>query len=141
MIKIKKLHPNFKLPTYSTEGSACRDIILPEAVVIGPNSVNIVPLGFSVQVPYGYELQLRARSGLSSKIPGYLANGIGTIDSDYVGEVCCIFYNPTNDLLQFQAGQSICQCVIKECTPFDFEMVDELDNTDRGEGGFGSTGR
>jgi dUTP pyrophosphatase len=140
MIRIKKCREGFKLPEYKTVGSACRDVYLPENTVVRPHSVTKIPLGFAVQLPYGYEMQLRMRSGLSIKFPSYMANGVATIDSDYTGEVALLFTNLTSDVVQFMKGDRICQCVIKECTPFDFVEVDELVDTGRGSGGFGSTG-
>lgn len=139
MIKIKKLREGFKLPSYGSDGSACRDIYVPHKTLCEPYKVTLIPTGFSVQVPYGYEMQLRMRSGLSLKYPGYLANGIGTIDSDFTDEVMVPFYNITGDVVQFNKHDRVCQCVIKECTPFDFIEVDDIDtHMDRG-GGLGST--
>ena len=140
MIRIKLLVDGAKLPTYATTGSACRDVYVPEDTVVYPNRVTKIPLGFAVQVPYGYEMQLRMRSGLALKFPNYMANGVATIDSDYTGEVCLLFTNYTSDVVQFMKGDRICQCVVKEATPFDWVEVDELDETDRGTSGFGSTG-
>lgn len=140
MIRIKKVRDGFKMPEYSTIGSACRDVYVPEDTYCLPYQVTKVPLGFAVDVPYGYEMQLRARSGLSIKFPSYVANALGTIDSDYRGEVCLLFWNHTGDVVQFMKHDRICQCIVVEAPPFDFVDVADLDDTDRGGGGFGHTG-
>lgn len=141
MIRVKKLREDVRLPEYQTTGSACRDVYIPDNTVCRPYQVTAIPLGFSVDVPYGYELQLRARSGLSIKFPSYVANGLGTIDSDYRGEVCLLFMNWTGDVVQFMKGDRVCQCAVAEVPPFDWVEVDDLDDTERSDGGFGSTGR
>lgn len=139
MIRVKKCNEGFKMPTYATLGSACRDIHVPEDVVCLPYQVTKIPLGFQVELPYGYELQLRPRSGLSIKFPSYVANGFGVIDSDFRGEVCLLFWNYTGDIIQFRKHDRICQCALVEVPPFDWIEVEELDTTLRGYGGFGST--
>ena len=140
MIRIKGIREGFKLPSYATTGSACRDVYVPEDWHCLPNQVTKIPLGFEVDIPYGYEMQLRMRSGLSMKFPSYMANGVATIDSDFRGEVALLFTNLTGDVVQFMAGDRVCQCVIKEVPMFDFVEVTELTETDRGSGGTGSTG-
>lgn len=140
MIRIKLLREGAKAPTYATTGSACRDVYVPENTVCLPNRVTMIPLGFAVQIPYGYEMQLRMRSGLAIKFPSYMSNGVATIDSDFTGEVCLLFTNYTGDIVQFMKNDRVCQCVIKEAPMFDFVEVDSLEDTARGNGGFGHSG-
>ena len=106
--------------------------------VIAPKETAIIPLGFAVEIPNGYEMQIRPRSGLATKGK----QGIfGTIDSDYRGEVCAIIYNSSDDEFVVKKGDRIAQCLIAPVIIASFNAVDKLSETERGNGGFGSTGK
>lgn len=133
------------LPAYETVGSAGMDIraAVPEGepVTIAPGRREMVPTGLSVAIPDGYELQMRPRSGLAAKHGITCLNSPGTIDSDYRGELKVILIN--HDVLPFvvKRGERIGQMVLAPVTRLEWGVVDELPETDRGSGGFGSTGR
>lgn len=139
-IKIKLVHGG-KLPQYKTEGAACADCY---ARIPNDGSFEIpcgrrttIPLGFALELPQGYEAVIRPRSGLSKN---YIDEVIGTIDCDYRGEVCAILVN--NGYVPFivKDGDRICQLKIQQAEKFSFVEVETLDKTERGYGGFGSTG-
>jgi len=137
-IKWKRLKTHAQLPTKSTDGAACYDAYLPENCSLMPGEIKIIPLGFSVEVPVLYELQVRARSGLASK--GIIvANGVGCVDSDYRGEVGVILCNYSGMPVLFNTGDRICQLKLSYAPQVYWNMVDEIEETERGEGGFGST--
>jgi len=138
-VKFKRLKTGAEVPKKMTSGSACFDAVLPESYnPIVPREIRIVPLGFSVELPTSFEMQVRARSGLASK--GLIvANGIGTVDEDYTGEVGVILINLSQSIFPLNKGDRICQLAIREVPSFEFVVVDELSETERGEGGFGST--
>jgi len=128
------------LPTYQTTGSAGCDVKASSDVTFYPNETKLVPTGLKVSIPHGYEIQIRPRSGLSLKTGLRLANSIGTIDSDYRGEIQCIFTNTSNDKFTIKRGDRIAQFVVAPVYQADWVLVDSLDETNRGDGGFGSTG-
>lgn len=138
-VKFKRLKTGAELPKKMTSGAACFDAVLPETYKpIAPGEIRIVPLGFSVELPEGFEMQVRARSGLASK--GLIvANGIGTVDEDFRAEVGVILMNLSQSIFPLNKGDRICQLAIREVPSFEFIVVDELSETERGEGGFGST--
>lgn len=137
-IKWKRIKTHATLPSKSTKGAACYDAYLPENCTLVPGEIKIVPLGFSVEVPANYELQVRARSGLASK--GILvANGVGCVDSDYRGEVGVILFNCSGMPVLFNQGDRICQLKLSYAPVVQWTIVDEIEETDR-TGGFGSTG-
>lgn len=143
-VKVKKLYENANLPNFKTAGSAGGDLTayLPDGVPIEipPNRHALIKTGIAVEVPIGYEMQIRARSGLALKHGIMLVNGVGTIDSDYRGEVGVILYNAGNEPFTVVHGMRIAQAVFaKYETPL-FVTVEQLSDTERGEGGFGSTG-
>lgn len=140
IVKYKRLHTYAKLPTYATSGAACADVYLPTTYApLEPSEVRIVPLGFSVEIPEGYELQVRSRSGLASR--GILvANGIGTVDADYKNEIGVILLNLSGAIQPLNKGDRVCQLALNKIEQISWEVVDELDmSNDRG-GGFGHTG-
>lgn len=137
LVKIKLLE-NGILPQYKTSGASAIDCFAREKTVIAPKYTTKVPLGFALELPNGYEAQIRGRSGLSVK--GIIVR-LGTIDSDYRGEVNAIITNNTAQDFCIFAGDRICQMVIQEVPHVRFEQVDELSKTERGENGFGSTGK
>jgi dUTP pyrophosphatase len=109
-------------------------------VTIAPGDVKLIPCGFYMAVPVGCEAQMRPRSGLALKHGIVLPNSPGTIDADYRGEVCVIVANVGSDVFTVQRGMRIAQMVIAPVTRVETAMVDELDDTARGQGGFGHTG-
>lgn len=134
--------PGGKLPERKTEGAACADCyarIDPVIIMqtIHPGETGIVPLGFKLAVPDGYYAEIRPRSGLSSK---GIIEIMGTIDSDYRGEVGAIIFNGSKEDFRICNGDRICQMMIKKEIKYEISVVDELDETERGNGGFGSTG-
>lgn len=139
-IKIKTL--SGILPKYSTEGSAGMDIraYISESVTIQPGKRALIPTGLFMEIPEGYEAQIRARSGLAVKHGIALTNGIGTIDSDYRGEIGVALINLGEEDFRINNGDRIAQMVICAYEKVSFVEVSALDETQRGEGGFGHTG-
>lgn len=128
-----------KKPDYKTEGSVGADCYarLDKRVVVNPYGTAVIPLGFKVEIPKGFEIQVRPRSGLASKLGIFCI--LGTIDDDYRGEVCAIIYNSSNDNFIVSDGDRIAQIVLSPVYRCEWEE-DELSDTERGEDGFGSTG-
>lgn len=145
-IKIKKLHPDAIIPQYQTDGSAGFDFHAIENITIHPGNTTLVKTGLSFEIPKGFELQVRPRSGMSLKTKLRVANSPGTIDSDYRWEVCIILDNigsrdvPGN-IVAIRKGDRIAQGVICPIIRAQFEEVEELSSTGRGQGGFGSSGK
>ena len=135
-VKIK-LCDNGVLPTYAHIGDACCDCYAAEDLTIAYGQWAKVKLGFCLELPSGYEAQIRPRSGLASK--GVVC-ALGTIDSNYRGEVCAIIYNNSFDDFEIKFGDRICQMKIERVEPVVFKEVEELSDTLRGCNGFGSTG-
>ena len=129
-------------PSYETEGSAGMDIraYLDETVVIEPGKRALIPTGLFMEFEPGYEVQIRARSGLAAKHGIGLVNGVGTIDSDYRGEIKVALINIGEDAFAVNNGDRIAQMVIAPVVRAEVEPVDALSDTERGAGGFGSTG-
>jgi dUTP pyrophosphatase len=135
------------LPTYETVGAAGADLRanLPDdhreaGVEIPPGGRALIPTGLRLEIPIGYEVQVRARSGLALKHGITLANAIGTIDSDYRGDLGVILWNGGADTFRVTHGMRIAQMIVAPVVQATFAIVDALDETDRGVGGFGSTG-
>ncbi|MEZ5947050.1 MAG: dUTP diphosphatase [Hyphomonas sp.] len=140
--------PHFEglqLPAYETVGSAGMDVraAVPEGepMVLAPGERAMVPTGLSVAIPLGYEIQVRPRSGLAAKHGLTCLNTPGTIDSDYRGEIKVILINLGQEPFTIARGERIAQLVLAPVTQLAWEAVDALDETARGAGGFGSTGR
>lgn len=133
---------NNALPEYQTNGAAGMDIraFVPSDIKIKPGEVKLVPTGLYLEIPKGYEIQVRARSGLALKNSIGVANGIGTIDSDYRGELCVILVNFGQNEFVVKNGDRIAQMVLNKYEPIEFVVNEELSSTERGEGGFGSSG-
>lgn len=133
---------NNALPEYQTSGAAGMDIraFVPSDIKIKPGEVKLVPTGLYLEIPKGYEIQVRARSGLALKNSIGVANGIGTIDSDYRGELCIILVNFGQNEFVVKNGDRIAQMVLNKYEPIEFVVDEELSSTERGEGGFGSSG-
>ena len=131
------------LPEYETSGSAGMDLraAVKETIVIKPGERALIPTGIYIELPQGMEAQVRARSGLAVKYGIGLVNGVGTIDSDYRGEIKVPLINWGDSDFTIQHGDRIAQMVICKYERIRWEKVDELCETDRGAGGFGHTGR
>ena len=130
----------FPLPAYATPGSAGVDLRAVERRVLRPGERALVPTGISIALPTGYEAQVRPRSGLALKHGIILPNGPGTIDADYRGEVQVILMNLGDATFTVEPGDRIAQMVIAPVSRVDWLEADALDETERGAGGFGSTG-
>jgi dUTP pyrophosphatase len=133
---------DFDLPKYETEGSSGMDLRanVEETVTLKPFERYLVPTGISIEIPKGYEAQIRARSGLAVKKGISLVNGIGTVDSDYRGEIKVILINLGNEDFVIQKGDRIAQMVFAKVEIADVEEVKIITESDRGSGGFGHTG-
>ena len=142
-VRVKKLHPNAVLPTYGSAEAAGADLYacLEEAVTIAPGEVYWVPTGMALEVPKGCAGLVYARSSLGAKRGLAPANKVGVVDSDYRGEVKVVLLNHSNQPQTLQPGERVAQFVITPVLQPAYEEVDELTDTSRGEGGFGSTGR
>ena len=140
---IKKLHKAVNIPEYKTNGSSGLDIeaFLEKDLIVKSNETVIVPTGLSVAIDQNLEIQIRPRSGLAAKNNITILNTPGTIDSDYRGEIKVILINLGKDDFVIKNGDRIAQMVISPVIKTEFEIVDELPNTLRGLGGFGSTGK
>ncbi|CAB4128263.1 Dut dUTPase [uncultured Caudovirales phage] len=137
-IKIVKLDEEVITPFYGSKGAAGFDIAANEEVMLYPGKTLVIKTGLQFEIPAGYELQIRPRSGLSLK--SKLRVLLGTVDSDYRGEVGVITENIGDDVKRISKGDRIAQGIIAPIIKTEFEIVDSLSNTDRGSGGFGSTG-
>lgn len=141
-VKLKRLpHGHgLDLPAYATHGAAGMDVVAAENITLRPGSRHAVATGFAVAIPPGYEIQVRPRSGLALKHGITVPNTPGTIDSDYRGELKVIMINLSDDNFSIQRGDRIAQLVLAPVTVADWDEVEDLDETARGAGGFGSTG-
>ncbi len=142
-LQVKKLDPNAKIPTYGTAYSAGADlcVCLEQPVVIQPGRTEFLPTGLSIAVPNGYAGLIFARSGLSTKRGLAPANKVGVIDADYRGPVMVALHNHGDIPQTVEPGDRIAQLVVVPILAPEMELVEELDATERGTGGFGSTGR
>lgn len=165
-VKVKKVLPDAVIPKYATEGAVGFDLVAAEDVIIPPKSTRKIPTGLAFEIPVGYELQIRMRSGIACKTDLRLPNGVGTIDSDYRGQVYMLFentleWNPDNrehklftldgEMIEtdiafpagtyiVRKGDRIAQGIIAPVLKPQFVEVEELSETERGAGGFGHTG-
>ncbi len=143
-LKIKIVNKsNNELPKYSTELSAGLDLraFIDQEIVLKPLQRTLVPTGIFIELPEGFEAQIRPRSGLAFKHGVTVLNTPGTIDADYRGEIKVILVNLSNDEFVIKSGERICQMVIARHEVALFECVDILSETKRGSGGFGHTGK
>ncbi len=131
------------IPQYKTVGAAGADIcaFVNEKIVLKPGKRVLVPTGLYFAIPEGFEVQIRPRSGLAAKNGVTVLNTPGTIDSDYRGEIKVILINLGEEDFEISNGDRIAQMVVSPVTVCDFDVVNSLDETDRGTGGFGSTGK
>lgn len=142
-VRVKKLRDNAVIPTYGSEFAAGADLYaaIDEAVTIGAGETKLIPTGIALEIPVGFAGLIYARSGLACKRNLAPANKVGVVDSDYRGEVMVALHNHGKEAQTIEAGERIAQMVIAPYVTASFILSDELDNTVRGEGGFGSTGR
>ncbi len=145
-IKFKRLKKDLNhipLPSYATKGSAGLDIYaaLEKPMTIAKSAIEMVPTNISVEIPEGYEIQVRPRSGLAAKHGIGILNSPGTIDSDYRGEIKIIIINFGKEDFEIQPAERIAQLVVSKVYTAKFIETNDLNNTSRGEGGFGHTGR
>jgi|TARA_B110000881_G_scaffold180407_1_gene166367 dUTP pyrophosphatase len=141
-IQIKKLSDAVLIPKYETSGSSGMDIAahIAENITINPGEKALIPTGFSLAIPHGFEVQIRPRSGLAAKKSITVLNTPGTIDADYRGEVKVILINLSKEKFIVRNGERIAQMVVCPIAQVQLDEVKELFETDRGSGGFGSTG-
>ena len=142
-ILIKKTNKEVTTPKYKTDGSSGVDLsaFLEKKIVIKPNSSELIPTGLQVAIPEELEIQIRPRSGLAAKESIGVLNSPGTIDSDYRGELKIILFNHGKEDFIINNGDRIAQMVLVPILKMEFEEVDSLPDTVRGQGGFGSTGK
>ena len=142
-VLIKKLAPSVKLPTYKTSGASGMDLMafITEPIILKPQSSCLVPTGVSVAFSEEFEIQVRPRSGLAAKNNISVLNTPGTIDSDYRGEIKVILFNHGKNDFIINNKDRVAQMILTPTIKIDFEEVDTLPDTLRGEGGFGSTGK
>lgn len=142
-VRIKKLRENAIIPTYGSEFAAGADLYaaVDGAVTIEPGETKMIPTGLAFEIPEGFAGFVYARSGLASKRGLAPANKVGVIDCDYRGEVMTALHNHGKEPQIIEAGERVAQMVIAPYITANFILSDELDDTVRGEGGFGSTGR
>jgi len=141
-IQIRKLSSSVSIPKYETPGSSGMDIAahIEDNIIINPGEKALVSTGFSIAIPRGYEVQIRPRSGLAAKKNITVLNTPGTIDADYRGEIKVILINLGKEKFIIENGERIAQMVVCPVVRANFEEVKKLSNTERGSGGFGSTG-
>ncbi|WP_440934771.1 dUTP diphosphatase [Candidatus Pelagibacter sp.] len=142
-VLIKKLDPTVELPAYKTEGASGMDIMafIKEPINLKPNSSCLVPTGLTVAFSSDFEIQIRPRSGLAAKNSISVLNTPGTIDSDYRGEIKVILFNHGKNNFLINNKDRIAQMILTPVIKMDLEETDDLPETIRGEGGFGSTGK
>lgn len=143
VLKIQRLPHNVDVPEYKTAGAAGMDLCaaIAEPIVLKPLERKLIPTGMKIELEHGYEAQIRPRSGLSIKHGITLINCVGTVDEDYRGEVCVPLVNLSTQSYVIQPGERVAQMVIARYEQAKIEVVTELTDTARGEGGFGSTGK
>ena len=142
--KILKNGLNLPLPKYESKGAAGMDLLAAidekKTILILPGNAEMIPTGIAIALPLGFEAQVRPRSGLSAKNGITILNSPGTIDSDYRGEISVMLINHSKVNFQIKRGMRIAQLIIAPIVQFNLLPTEELDDTERGEGGFGSTG-
>ena len=142
-VLIKKLFPEVQLPSYKTSGASGMDLMafIKSSITIKPKTSYLIPTGLSVAFSEDYEVQIRPRSGLAAKNNISVLNTPGTIDSDYRGEIKVIIYNHGNKDFPVNNGDRIAQMILTPVVKMELEEANDLPETIRGEGGFGSTGK
>ena len=142
-VLVKKLNSKVKLPEYKTSGSSGMDLMafVESPITIKPNTVELIPTGLSIAIPEELEIQIRPRSGLAAKSSISVLNTPGTVDSDYRGELKIILFNHGNKNFIVNNNDRVAQMVLTPVIKMELEEVDQLPETIRGSGGFGSTGK
>ena len=142
-VLIKKLNPSVQLPSYKTNGASGMDLMafIEKPINLEPGKSCLVPTGLSLAFPEEYEIQIRPRSGLAAKNNITVLNTPGTIDSDYRGELKIILFNHGNENFLINNNDRIAQMILTPIIKMELQETDELPDTVRGEGGFGSTGK
>ena len=140
-INIKKLHPDAILPRYGSADAAGADLCSIEEATLAPGETKLIHTGLAMAIPQGYGGFIFARSGLATKRGLAPANKVGVIDADYRGEIMVALFNQSGEEQAILKGERIAQLVLLPCPQAEFTLCDELEETDRGQGGFGSTGR
>ena len=142
-VLVKKLNSKVKLPSYKTEGSSGMDLMacINEPIYIPPKNSVLIPTGLSIAIPNDCEVQIRPRSGLAAKSNISVLNTPGTIDSDYRGELKIILYNHGDKTFEVKNNDRIAQMILMPILKINLEETDDLPDTVRGSGGFGSTGK
>ena len=141
IVKVKRDNKGIPIPTYVTPGSAGCDVTAAQSCILVPGERYLMPTGLFLEVPEGYECQIRPRSGLALQHGITVLNTPGTCDSDFRGEVCVLLINHGVEWVNICLGERIAQLVFAPVTQVKFEVVEELTESDRGTGGFGSTGK
>ncbi len=139
-IKIKKVHPEAIIPHYVHEGDAGMDVYSIEECTLNSQEIKLVKTGLAFEIPKGYEIQVRPKSGLALKHGITLTNSPGTLDSGYRGELGVILQNEGKNTYEVKKGEKIAQIVLAKYEEAEIEEVNEISETSRGDGGFGSTG-
>lgn len=141
-INIIKLRDSAILPVYQTEQAAGMDLhaCIDASITLQPLERKMIPTGIAIELPVGYEAQVRARSGMSIKHGITMVNGVGTIDADYRGEIGALVINLSNESFTIEPGMRIVQMIVAKYSYVKWQEVDSLNETRRGEGGYGSTG-
>ncbi|MDY3059303.1 MAG: dUTP diphosphatase [Fusobacterium sp.] len=132
-----------ELPKYETIGSAGMDVRanIKEPITLAPGAIKLIPIGLKVEIPLGYEIQVRPRSGLALRHGLGMANSVGTIDSDYRGEIGVISINLSDKPYTIQPQERIAQIILNKVEQIEWTEVEELGTTERGAGGYGHTGK
>jgi dUTP pyrophosphatase len=138
-IKVKKINADLPIPAYQTEGSSGLDLHASDDCLLASGDFEMVPTGIALEIPYGYEGEIRARSGLAAKFGIGVLNSPGTIDSDYRGEIKVILFNFGKKDFEIKKGDRIAQLIISKVERIDLVEVEDLESTKREDGGFGST--
>ena len=141
-LRIKKLDNFVSLPEYKTAGASAMDLVaaIKDDIIIPSGEIRMIPTGIAIELPHNTEAQVRSRSGLAIKFGIAVVNGIGTIDEDYRGEICVGLINHSKVDFKISRGDRIAQMAIMEVLKPSIEIADDLSDTKRAEGGFGSTG-
>ena len=143
-MKVKVIRMNeAELPKYETIGAAGMDVRanIKEPITLAPGAIKLIPIGLKVEIPLGYEIQVRPRSGLALKHGLGMANSVGTIDSDYRGEIGVISINLSDKPYTIQPQERIAQIILNKVEQIEWTEVEELGTTERGAGGYGHTGK
>ncbi len=141
-VSIRRLHEKASQPLYQTEQAAGMDLQarIDDPVILPPHGRAVIPTGIAIALPAGYEAQIRGRSGMAAKFGVMPANGVGTIDADYRGEIGVILLNSSDEPFTVEPDMRIAQMVVTKYERVEWDEVEELDETERGAGGYGSTG-